>query len=1032
MSTYIPGITDAVPETPLYHPDMGYFNQMLMKKTQMYNQGLSQVQNAYSSVLNAPLSDQQNVSMRNDYVKQAQDKLKDLSSADLSLDANVQAANNVFAPFWQDDLMLKDVSYTKNAQSEMQKGLAANNSTDPTIRNTYNETSMRDIQNGLSQLQGAGRDPEKYAKLQTRRYLPGMDIPGELDKAAKDEGFKIDWTSDPKGGPYLVEQVNGERSVKSFRAFALGHTTPQMQEQFKLQGRVDYEDRLSRFKANNPGMTDQQAAEGIAHDYVNEYADGYKRQIDGLQANKDNIDAQIKAYKAAIGPNVQLTPDQDDYLKKLTMQASTLDSHIKNQTTEYTAFKNGNGDSDNLFKIMSTNPEAYLANMAKNSTIENWSIGKAANESQKITENPAYKTNAEIDHWKKQDEIESQKLNLESKKLDIEMYGLGLKYPGKTDPNNPFGQPGGFGVPGSGVGGFGGGAFNPSTGKPMTEEEYFLKFGHITGNDTNNAYKTGDPAALYAADRLNKLNTINEKVASPSGVLGLLKDIGNGVTGEDLVNAGSFIKNKFMNKDYEPTKDEEASGNKVMRALVNQTHMSITGPGSFRNAILKYATDYFQKRTTADAPALTKDEFSQFTNFRDAQSLLDQVNADDRIRTEQTSKYLAQTKDPDLKKLIVNGPNGQRSMITANDIARDMPALSLTGPDGSHVNLSPKEVADLYIKGKIPKQTAQGTFEMDGNNYSIDGINHQSDFGWSGSLGAAKAFNDLMHNHILPKYGSSEKVNELLTNANKSIIPNLPSYNAKTGGYGVSIHYDIPTKDDKNSMAEGTLLAQELANPSNRGGNILVNGEISKDSNFNNAILAALDGGQDSEHHYLSSLVYHTRSAATGGRTIEVKFNQDLSEKDNHQIGGVKVSDLAGKTIEIPIADNASGSHINALPTGSNSYVYGRMMNGEAYRAPDMVKAMGVDYTVKPNDPHNPDSVYVYLHRKEFKDGKLTDVDSEPYRIYFTGDTAKNPDEIMQMVNNYVYDSIQKNNEARKLHQNNMQNNGTGKTIADY
>jgi hypothetical protein len=1017
MSTFLPGMTESIPETPLYHPDFNYFNQMLTKKTQMYNQGFSQVQSAYNSVLNAPLSDQANIPLRDQYVRQAQNKLKDLASSDLSLDSNVQSAQNVFAPFWEDDLMLKDVAYTKSAQTEMQKGQGYANSTDEKQRALYSETSMRDISNGLRQLQGAGRDASKYAKLQTRRYTPFVNIPDELDKAAKDANFKIDWTSDPTG-PYLVETSNGQRSVKSFRAFAEGHLTPQMNEQFKVTGRVENEDRVFAYKNNNPHVTDQQAQDAIARDAADEYREGFKKTITGFTTDRDNIQNELNMLDKKIGSQVA-TPEQVDHIKQLTAERDSLGNQIEQKNKDYSAhWQDGADDFEKMVKGISTNPEHYFMNMSRNTTLDNWSIGRAANESRKITENPVWKTSTENDYKDKELQIENAKLDLEKQKVDIQRDALGLKY-------GPNGK-----LSGSGSGAY---MLDPLTGALVANpnaEKVFQNEGHITGKDTDHVMKTADPATLYAADQSTKIAAVNDLVTSPDGLAGILTNVGAGVTHEDVVNIASNIKNMLRDPDgYMPNDEQRKSYAKVSNALAQQTGMKITGPGAFRNALVAYAGKYFTNRKNSAAAPLTPEEKNQILSFNKASDMLEELSTDRKLKEDMTQKVLSTTKDTDIQKLVFSRADGKKDLINANDLARRMQPVTVKGENGRLITIPAKRVAEAILSGNedaVPTAvysqpaSAYVSPQLLGYSITLDGKSYDIQNGRSVVDNVYK-LND--------RFGNIGKIHQKLAEVNKQVIPNLPKYDGKTGSYGTQTQYDIPIRDPKDGPAEGTYLAQEIANPANHT-NIYVNGELSTDKTLNPAILALAGTSQDSEHRNIVSVIHHTRGV-TGTPSIELKFNPTISSNSKTMIGDEKLAELAGKTIELPISPDASGEHLQKLPSGSNAYIYGELLNGKAYKANAVTKAMGFDYTVKPDDPTHPTGAYVYVNRTVFKNGSSSPRDTPPIFVPFSGPNAKSPDEIMRSINQAVAAHMTEDDSNRTIYQNNAQNQGSTKTISD-
>src|SRR5690606_18270440 len=136
MSTYIPNVQDYVPEVPLFSPNFGLYQQVLQYKAGQYEKGKQIIQSAYDAIANTPLSTKGAAEVRDRYLTDVQQKLKELSKADLSLQQNVDSAERIFAPFWEDKYLLKDMALTKKVQSELSKYEMAINSTDKNVRET--------------------------------------------------------------------------------------------------------------------------------------------------------------------------------------------------------------------------------------------------------------------------------------------------------------------------------------------------------------------------------------------------------------------------------------------------------------------------------------------------------------------------------------------------------------------------------------------------------------------------------------------------------------------------------------------------------------------------------------------------------------------------------------------------------------------------------------------------------------------------------------------------------------------------------
>jgi len=123
MATFIPNVTDVFPEPALFTPDFSFMDKMLQRREAMYNAGFAKVNNAYN-LINRETTNPFNSKVKDQYLKQAKDNLKNLSTMDLSQDDNVNAANGVFAPFAKNTDVIGDQSLTAywNQQSSIGNG----------------------------------------------------------------------------------------------------------------------------------------------------------------------------------------------------------------------------------------------------------------------------------------------------------------------------------------------------------------------------------------------------------------------------------------------------------------------------------------------------------------------------------------------------------------------------------------------------------------------------------------------------------------------------------------------------------------------------------------------------------------------------------------------------------------------------------------------------------------------------------------------------------------------------------------------
>lgn len=118
MATYLPNVTDVLPDPALYTPDFSFIDTMLRRRQALYEQGFAQVNSAYNFV-NRDVLNPYSIKVRDEFLNQARQNLKNLSAMDLSQQQNVAAAKGVFDPFVKNRPVLMDMAYTAHMRQQM-------------------------------------------------------------------------------------------------------------------------------------------------------------------------------------------------------------------------------------------------------------------------------------------------------------------------------------------------------------------------------------------------------------------------------------------------------------------------------------------------------------------------------------------------------------------------------------------------------------------------------------------------------------------------------------------------------------------------------------------------------------------------------------------------------------------------------------------------------------------------------------------------------------------------------------------------
>ena len=146
MATYLPNVQDFIPEIEAFTPDYKFLNDVLKVRQDRYSSNFKSINDLYGKVLYSNLTAEDNINKRNQYIEQIAPRLKQVAGLDLSLAENVQTAKGVFAPFYEDKDILKDLVFTSTAQNQMKLANSYRDSDDRATREKYWSPGVKAIQ----------------------------------------------------------------------------------------------------------------------------------------------------------------------------------------------------------------------------------------------------------------------------------------------------------------------------------------------------------------------------------------------------------------------------------------------------------------------------------------------------------------------------------------------------------------------------------------------------------------------------------------------------------------------------------------------------------------------------------------------------------------------------------------------------------------------------------------------------------------------------------------------------------------------
>jgi hypothetical protein len=229
-----------------------------------YNTNWKATNDIYNKVVYADLSRNDTVEQRNQYIENLAPSLEKIANLDLSLAQNVDAAKGVFAPFFEDDLVVKDMVYTANYRKQMDYANRLMMSPNREQSTKYWDTGVRSLQykmedfiNGTAD-QALNSSPLRYVEDANLFELAGqilseldpplsmkLDKPARFPNTMDSEGNVVQGAIDPN---WIITQQNGDLVTGA----ALQHiqmtlqNDPRVQQAYQTEAYVASRDRAAQ------------------------------------------------------------------------------------------------------------------------------------------------------------------------------------------------------------------------------------------------------------------------------------------------------------------------------------------------------------------------------------------------------------------------------------------------------------------------------------------------------------------------------------------------------------------------------------------------------------------------------------------------------------------------------------------------------------------------------------------------------------------------------------------------------------------
>lgn len=959
MASYLQGVSDTGFNTPLYTPDFSFLASNMQKKETQYLKGLSEVSAGYNAIVNAPVTGEEAQKRKSEYAQAASDGLNKLSTEDLSLPTSTAQAEKLYAPFYQDDVLVMNIGNTKIAKSQLSTLDSWQNSKDEDVRKQYSDLSRQDIMNGLEELANAPWSKDAYSKLSKRRATPVYDTYTEAVNAYTKLMGTNGLTSTSVSGPVQTITTNGPQSFNSFKTFYLSFA---QQDRYKPQNRmiarVGYENDIKQIKQYNQlnglPIDDASIKQSYGAHLTSQLKNYYESGIDAYREQEQEILQQIgkivpvNANGQPVNGEQMVTQEQKDQIVAYKQQAQhwgNLANDLQSQYTKKLGYVPGqplnitNETYQATLQQLSTFPEDYIDQLYIGEQADKFAAGMASLTRHEVKEFSGWDKYNQAESRNYNDRLKAlelqRKVDQGDRKLDIQQEQMYRKYgvipDGWTaDEMETYISSGGS---------------SSSASKSNSGINILSGTVHpVTGNYVTHIKH---PIDVFEAQQNTRKQRINYGTFSDDGLAGILNSplISNSMSTSDVMNFSHDMIEQGNGTILTDPKYQQ-SRNKVNEIFrQNGLEQYATGKvDDYRMGLLQLNAKMGEDIAGSNDLSRRSLGINILRQYKDMKKEMETFNANE-------TQYNTIVTD-ELRKNYPHLINPQTGIqYTINDMAPDFPELHLVDENGNKRTLSPSEYAKIYrdgnLKSPISFYNNMGRvpyIEMgDGHKYMMQGmsLNGRS----PQDLREINQWSD----HITRKY---HKINTAFDEAGKKAAANLQSFN-KDGLSTGEVVYDISGtgKDiNQSQKATGVDIYQRIILPSNSSRVYTTSGNMEA-TDLPDEEKQALQNGNyiDFIRNNIGSISY-VPVGPNGVPAIRINMQTHKSDSDKEElVGGVSIGDLKKhEKIYFDISEHSIDPILTKFPK-RETYRYQSLLQGQGIDSDELEKSHGFEYHVIPD-----------------------------------------------------------------------------------
>jgi hypothetical protein len=396
MATYLQGVTDTGFNSVTTTPNLPYLMNALQKVTARYEKNYNDLSNQYSKITNSLLLNPENNEFRNKFLENSKDALKTLSTSDLSVQSNIDQAEQIFSPFWEDKDMLADYAVSKAYQQQKEKYLSLKNSDKKEERDQAWDMGLAYVNLTASEMALAKRGDGSIQNVQARPYISNVNINKELFEELKNLGFENGVITKTYAGNGYIKTITNGKGTKQLYTDVLQKIFKNrldLRDWFKVQGVTNFQSTVFERMKEDPSLSREEVEFKVKDEFATRQITAYDKQL-------ENINEQLNGSKDYKGLIRDIDETQESIYNRIDTGILSMDS------TEAKSFFEKLNKKDELIRVKAsyeekinnlksndfkkTKGEDYFTTMFMDQFIDDNSSSREAAISEKMTSDSTF------------------------------------------------------------------------------------------------------------------------------------------------------------------------------------------------------------------------------------------------------------------------------------------------------------------------------------------------------------------------------------------------------------------------------------------------------------------------------------------------------------------------------------------------------------------------------------------------------------------------------------------------------------------